>query len=102
LLTDSEIPFKHGAILMCSSSTAFQALRKSRLKGGETVATFGVGGLGISAVQLAQVFGALDVYAVDINADKYLIIAFPGSHYRCILLKDEIPTRKTQRNNQCD
>jgi propanol-preferring alcohol dehydrogenase len=70
VLLPGEIPFEHGAILMCSSSTAFHALRKSRLKGGETVAIFGVGGLGISAVQLAQVFGALDVYAVDINADK--------------------------------
>ncbi len=46
------------------------ALRKSRLKGGETVAIYGVGGLGVSAIQLAYAFGALDVYAVDINADK--------------------------------
>jgi Zn-dependent alcohol dehydrogenase len=29
-----------------------------------------VGGLGISAVQLAFTFGALDAYAVDINTDK--------------------------------
>jgi propanol-preferring alcohol dehydrogenase len=65
-----EIPFEHGAILMCSSATSFHALRKSRLKGGETAAIFGVGGLGISAVQLAYAFGALDVYAVDIDADK--------------------------------
>jgi 2-desacetyl-2-hydroxyethyl bacteriochlorophyllide A dehydrogenase len=65
-----EIPFEQGAILMCSSSTAFHALRKSRLQGGETIAIFGVGGLGISAVQLASAFGALDVYAVDINPDK--------------------------------
>ena len=65
-----EIPFEQGAILMCSSSTALHALGKSRLQAGETVAIFGVGGLGISAVQLAYAFGALDVYAVDINADK--------------------------------
>ena len=31
----TEIPFEHGAILMCSLATAFHALRKSRLKGGE-------------------------------------------------------------------
>lgn len=66
----TEIPFEHGAILMCSSATSFHALRKSRLKAGETVAIFGVGGLGISAVQLAQALGALDVFAVDINGDK--------------------------------
>jgi D-arabinose 1-dehydrogenase-like Zn-dependent alcohol dehydrogenase len=66
----AEIPFEHGAILMCSSATVFHALRKSRLKGGETVAIYGVGGLGVSAIQLAYAFGALDMYAVDINADK--------------------------------
>jgi 2-desacetyl-2-hydroxyethyl bacteriochlorophyllide A dehydrogenase len=66
----AEIPFEQGAILMCSSATALHAFRKARLKGGETVAIYGVGGLGVSAIQLAYAFGALDVYAVDINADK--------------------------------
>ena len=65
-----EIPFEQGATLMCASATAFHALRKSRLKGCERVAIFGVGGLGQSAVQLAKAFGALEVYAVDINEDK--------------------------------
>jgi propanol-preferring alcohol dehydrogenase len=70
VLLPAEISFEQGAIMMCSSATAFHALRKSRLKGGETVAIFGVGGLGASAIQLAYAFGALDVYAVDINSDK--------------------------------
>ncbi|MGQ9586688.1 MAG: alcohol dehydrogenase catalytic domain-containing protein [Anaerolineae bacterium] len=65
-----EIPFEHGAVLMCSSATSFHALRKARLAPGETVAIFGVGGLGMSAVQLARAFGALEVYAVDIHAGK--------------------------------
>ena len=65
-----DIPFEQGAIMMCSSATSFHALNKAELKPGESVAVFGVGGLGISAVQLARAFGALDVYAVDINADK--------------------------------
>jgi propanol-preferring alcohol dehydrogenase len=65
-----EIPFEQGAIMMCSSATCFHALRKGQLKAGETVAVYGVGGLGISAVQLARTFGALDVYAVDIKPGK--------------------------------
>ena len=65
-----EIPFEHGAVLMCSSATALHALRKSRLRGGETVAVFGAGGLGMSAIQIARALGALDVYAVDINPGK--------------------------------
>ena len=70
-----EIPFEQGATLMCASATAFHALRKSRLKGGETVAIFGAGGLGQSAIQLAKAFGAAEVFAVDINMDKLNLAA---------------------------
>ncbi len=65
-----EIPFPIGAIMMCSTATSFHALRKSRFQPGETNAVYGIGGLGMSAVQLARAFGALDVYAVDINPEK--------------------------------
>jgi 2-desacetyl-2-hydroxyethyl bacteriochlorophyllide A dehydrogenase len=64
------IPFEHGAVMMCSTATSFHALRKGRLQPGERVAVFGAGGLGLSAVQLARLMGATDVYAVDIRADK--------------------------------
>jgi propanol-preferring alcohol dehydrogenase len=73
-----EIPFEQGATLMCASATAFHVLRKARLKPGETVAVFGIGGLGMSAVQLAKAFGALDVYAVDINEEKLALAAHYG------------------------
>lgn len=65
-----EIPFEQGATLMCASATAFHALKKSRLKAGERVAIFGVGGLGQSAIQLAKAFGAIEVFAIDINQEK--------------------------------
>jgi propanol-preferring alcohol dehydrogenase len=65
-----EIPFEQGATLMCASATSFHALRKSRLKAGESVAIFGAGGLGQSAIQLAKAFGAVAIYAVDINPEK--------------------------------
>lgn len=66
----AEIPFEQGAILMCSSATSLHALRKARLRRGETVAVFGVGGLGVSAIQLARILGAAQVFAVDINPRK--------------------------------
>jgi threonine dehydrogenase-like Zn-dependent dehydrogenase len=65
-----EIPFEQGAVMMCSSATAFHALRKGRLAAGETVAVFGAGGLGMSAIQLARVLGALYVFAVDLDAGR--------------------------------
>jgi propanol-preferring alcohol dehydrogenase len=74
-----EIPFEQGATLMCASATAFHALKKSRLKAGERVAIFGAGGLGQSAVQLAKAFGALEVYAVDINEEKLKLAAEYGA-----------------------
>lgn len=65
-----EIPFEHGAIMMCSSATSLHALHKARMQPGETVAVFGVGGLGSSAIQLAKALGASEVFAVDIQPGK--------------------------------
>jgi propanol-preferring alcohol dehydrogenase len=65
--------------MMCSSSTSLHALRKARLQPGETVAVFGAGGLGMSAIQLARGLGSLAVYAVDINAEKLRLAAGFGA-----------------------
>jgi 2-desacetyl-2-hydroxyethyl bacteriochlorophyllide A dehydrogenase len=65
-----EISFEAGAIMMCSSATALHALNKARLKSGESVAIFGFGGLGFSALQLARALGCERIYVVDINPAK--------------------------------
>ena len=64
------IPFDQGAVLMCSSATALHAINKARVARGDTVAVFGVGGLGVSAIQLARLRGARAVFAVDIHPRK--------------------------------
>ena len=64
------MPWEHAAVMMCSSATSMHALRKARLQAGEIVAVFGAGGLGMSAIQLAQAFGARQVFAVDIQESK--------------------------------
>ncbi len=69
-LLPDEIPFEQGAIMMCSSATSLHALKKARLVAGDSVAVFGVGGLGISAIQLARNLGAARVFAIDINPRK--------------------------------
>ena len=73
-----EIPFEHGAIMMCSSATALHALNKARLRSGDSVAIFGFGGLGFSALQLARGFGCREIYVVDINPAKLASIAAAG------------------------
>jgi propanol-preferring alcohol dehydrogenase len=75
MLLPDEIPFEHGAIMMCSSATALHALKKTRAQSGDSVAIFGFGGLGFSALQLAKAFGCREVYVVDINPAKLSSIA---------------------------
>ena len=74
-----EISFEAGAIMMCSSATALHALHKARLKSGESVAIFGFGGLGFSALQLTQALGAGEVCAIDINPAKLAVAAKMGA-----------------------
>lgn len=74
-----EILTEHAAVMMCSTATVFHALKKGRLAPGESVAIMGVGGLGLSAVQLAKAFGATDVFAIDIDEGKLEIAAGYGA-----------------------
>jgi 2-desacetyl-2-hydroxyethyl bacteriochlorophyllide A dehydrogenase len=73
-----EIPFDVGAVAMCSSATAFHALRKARLTSGESVAVFGFGGLGFSALQLAKALGSTEVCVIDTNPAKLALAAGLG------------------------
>lgn len=60
------IPFDEGAIMGCAVPTAFHALRRGRVRPNDTVVVFGVGGLGMHAIQLARrIFKARKVIAVD-------------------------------------
>ena len=74
-----EIPFEIGAIMMCSSATALHALKKARFKAGESIAIFGFGGLGFSALQLALAFDCGDVYVVEINPAKLASVTSMGA-----------------------
>jgi propanol-preferring alcohol dehydrogenase len=74
-----EVPFVQGAVMMCSSATSLHALRKAHLQKGESVAIFGFGGLGFSALSLAKAFGAENVFAVDIHPGKLHLAAEWGA-----------------------
>lgn len=73
------VSFEHGAVLMCSSATALHALNRARVAAGDTVAVFGAGGLGASAIQLARLRGARAVFAVDIHPKKLALAARLGA-----------------------
>jgi len=74
------VSFEEAAIMMCSSATALHALRLAELRPGESVLISGFGGLGVSAVQLAGVFGAGAVVVADIVPQKLSAAKDFGAH----------------------
>jgi propanol-preferring alcohol dehydrogenase len=63
-----KLPFEQAAIMGCAVPTAYHALKRGRVRSGDTVVVFGIGGLGAQAVQLAErVFKADLVVAVDVS-----------------------------------
>lgn len=67
------------AIMMCSTATAYHALRLGSIQKGDRVAVLGFGGLGVSAVQLARALGAAEVFAVDVVPEKLELAASFGA-----------------------
>jgi 2-desacetyl-2-hydroxyethyl bacteriochlorophyllide A dehydrogenase len=66
----SSISPEVGAILTDAVATPFHALAdRAALRPGESIAVFGVGGLGQHAIQLARLFGAGRIVAVDVRPE---------------------------------
>ena len=65
------VPLTDAALLGCAVLTGYGAVHHSaRVRAGETVAVFGVGGVGLSALQAARIAGASKIVAVDVSAEK--------------------------------
>ncbi|MFD6417683.1 zinc-binding dehydrogenase [Streptomyces sp. NPDC060194] len=65
------IPLDRAALLGCAVLTGWGAVHNSaRVRTGETVAVFGVGGVGLAALQAARIAGAAQVVAVDVSPEK--------------------------------
>ncbi|MDV7217561.1 Zn-dependent alcohol dehydrogenase [Streptomyces prunicolor] len=65
------IPLTDAALLGCAVLTGYGAIHHSaRVREGETVAVFGVGGVGLSTLQSARIAGATTIVAVDVSPEK--------------------------------
>ena len=65
----AELSFEAGAAISCGTGTAYSALRRLRLSGGDTIAIFGQGPVGLAATQFAAAMGAR-VIALDISPER--------------------------------
>ena len=64
-----ELSFAEGAAVACGTGTAFGALRRMRIAGGDTLAVFGQGPVGLSATVLGVAMGAR-VIAVETSPER--------------------------------
>src|SRR5947208_11693912 len=64
-----ELSFVEGAAVACGTGTAYGALRRMHLAGGNTLAVFGQGPVGLSATLLGAKMGAR-VIAVETNKER--------------------------------
>ncbi|MET4923655.1 Zn-dependent alcohol dehydrogenase [Streptomyces sp. PSRA5] len=65
------IPLTDAALLGCAVLTGYGAVHHSaRVRAGETVVVFGVGGVGLAVLQSARIAGASTVVAVDVSPEK--------------------------------
>ncbi|MBT8204637.1 MAG: alcohol dehydrogenase catalytic domain-containing protein, partial [Eudoraea sp.] len=65
-----EFSYVEAASLGCRFITAYRGVvDQGRLKAGQSIAVYGCGGVGLSAIQIAKALGA-EVYAVDISPEK--------------------------------
>ncbi len=68
------------APLVCAGVTTYKALKVAHIVPAETVAVFGIGGLGHLAIQYARLFGAT-VIAVDIEPEKLTMALELGANH---------------------
>ena len=64
-----ELSFAEGAAVACGTGTAYGALRRMRIAGGDTLAVFGQGPVGLSATLLGAAMGAR-VIAVETSPER--------------------------------
>ncbi|MEU2302399.1 Zn-dependent alcohol dehydrogenase [Streptomyces antibioticus] len=85
------IPLTDAALLGCAVLTGYGAVHhNARVRPGETVAVFGVGGVGLATLQAARIAGAATIVAVDVSPEKEELARAAGAtHY--LIASDRTP-----------
>ncbi|MFI5804194.1 zinc-binding dehydrogenase [Streptomyces sp. NPDC051561] len=74
------IPLTDAALLGCAVLTGYGAIHHSaEVREGETVVVYGVGGVGLAAIQSARIAGAGQIIAVDVSPAKEELATAAGA-----------------------
>lgn len=87
---DGELPFDVAALFGCAVMTGVGAVLNTALvRAGSSVAVFGMGGVGLSAVMGARAAGAFPIIAVDRVADKLELASELGATHTINAAQDD-------------
>jgi S-(hydroxymethyl)glutathione dehydrogenase/alcohol dehydrogenase len=74
------VPLTDAALLGCAVLTGWGAIHHSaRVREGESVVVFGVGGVGLATLQAARIAGASPIIAVDVSPEKEALARAAGA-----------------------
>lgn len=77
---NKEAPLEEICLLGCGVTTGMGAvMNTAKVQAGDTVAIFGLGGIGLSAIIGAQMAGAKRIIGVDINTSKFELASKLGA-----------------------
>lgn len=106
-----DMPWEGAALIGCGVTTGVgAAMNTAAIKPGSTVAVWGAGGVGLSAIQGARIAGARTIIAVDIHENKmktardlgatHTVDASSGDPIQKVL--DIVPGESTTRSSASD
>jgi S-(hydroxymethyl)glutathione dehydrogenase/alcohol dehydrogenase len=86
LIATRGIPPEHAALIGCAVTTGYGAVRNAaHVREGESIAVFGIGGIGVNALQTARLLGAAPVIAVDVAPAREAIARrFGATDFVCV------------------
>ncbi|GJF34220.1 alcohol dehydrogenase [Kitasatospora sp. NE20-6] len=74
------VPLDSAALLGCAVLTGYGAVHHAaRVRAGETVVVYGLGGIGLTVLQSARIAGAARVIAVDVSPEKEELARLHGA-----------------------
>src|SRR5271155_2188620 len=73
-----DLSSEQAAPLLCAGVTVYRALKQAKIRAGQRLAVFGIGGLGHIAVQIGRAAGA-EVTAIDVSEEKLALAKSLGA-----------------------
>jgi S-(hydroxymethyl)glutathione dehydrogenase/alcohol dehydrogenase len=90
------VPLISAALLGCAVLTGYGAIHNAaRVRAGESVVVFGLGGVGLAVLQAARIAGASPIIAVDVTPEKEELARLHGA--TDFLLADEQTPKAVRR-----